>query len=144
MYYVDDATQVVTMLAAEKKIFVGTTGGTVAVLDSETKTFLTAYSWHEGKVDALLDLPEEVKPCICSEIPFVSPDQESDCRRHSQIYVPTTDNIHCIPNLEPDAVMIASIGKGKINYNGDNSQSLSCEANYDINRSDTYLLIWKS
>ena len=136
----DDATfQVVTMVATGKKLFVGTTGGTVGVFDSESGQLLNAFSWHKDKVRTLLVMPKEMEPCVCNEIPF--PDQEAKQVRSTSVPTQTLhphatepsgagrspmqrgisafsyfDNHHYIRNPEPDAVMITSVGNGRRRY----------------------------
>lgn len=140
-----DVPEVSTMQAVEKKLFVGTAGGRVSIIDSATREFLSSYSWHEGRVDALLLLPEEAKPCICLEIPFESPKDSGDTQSRKFI-TSAPDNIHSIPNPEPDSALIISIGKGRTKCSThiiDRPQVLSP---HDIVESTmhSYLLIWKS
>ena len=121
--------EVTAMTTAGKKIIIGAASGEVVILNSEERSVLAYYSWHKGEVEALLVMPEEIKPCICAEIPFEQPsDAVSDAHK-----LVVTENNFVIPNPEPNAVMIASIGKGRITL--DPSQNLE---------HDTYLLIWKS
>lgn len=47
-------------------MYVGTSAGTVEVFESETGSFLQQFSWH-AKVNALLELPQEIKQSICGE-----------------------------------------------------------------------------
>ena len=116
------------MTTAGKKIIIGAASGEVVILNSEGKSLLAFYSWHKGEVKELLTIPEEIKPCICAEIPFEQPDDVHDAQRSKG-----TENIHAVPNPEPNATMIASIGKGRMTL--DSSQN---------SESDTYFLIWKS
>ena len=127
---IDKGSEVTAMIAAKTKIFVGTSGGKVAVLNSETKTFLVTYSWHEGKIYKLLLLPEESKPCICAEIPFKSPELPISTTR-----TPAISNPHSIPNHEPNAAMIISIGEGRI------KQDVTCAHRF---ASNSHLIVWKS
>lgn len=143
----DDATfQVATMVAAGRKIFVGTTSGVVGIFDSETRGLLNALSWHKDKVRTLLIMPKEMEPCICSEIPFPEKEEEEKNGmaspphvsplhgQHTRILTPVhpatrpklqrgtsvfsyLDNRFRIQNPEPDAVMITSIGNGRRRYN---------------------------
>ena len=121
--------EVTAMTTAGKKIIIGVASGEVVVLNSEERSILAYYSWHKGEVEALLTMPEEIKPCICAEIPF---EQPSDIVSHAHKGI-VTENKYGVPNLDPNAVMIASIGKGRITL--DSSQSTE---------TDTYFLIWKS
>ena len=124
----DDGTfQVATLLAHGRKVFIGTTGGTVGVFDSESCQLLNTFDWHKGKVRTLLMMPKEMEPCICSEIPFPEKEEWSNqtadhtnrTRRHPP---PVTrqssafsymNNPMFIPNHDPEAVMICSIGNGR-------------------------------
>ena len=123
----DDATfQVVTMVATGRKLFIGTTGGTVGVFDSESGQLQNVFSWHKEKVRTLLVMPKEMEPCVCNEIPF--PDQEAKQVRSAsaptQMVHPTSgaeepsgiERYHYIHNPEPEAVMITSVGNGRRRY----------------------------
>lgn len=121
--------EVTAMATAGKKIIIGAASGEVVILNSEERSILAYYSWHKGEVEALLAMPEEIKPCICAEIPF---EQPSDCISDARNTMPI-ENHQRLPNPEPNAAMIASIGKGRITL--DPSQN---------SESDTYFLIWKS
>ena len=68
--------QVTALIASGRKILVGATSGVVGIFDSETRSLLSALSWHKDKVRTLLVMPKEMEPCICSEIPF--PEEEKD------------------------------------------------------------------
>ena len=119
--------KVTTMTTVGKKIIVGTVSGEVVILNSEDMNILAACFWHKGEVEALLVIPEEVKPCICAEIPFEEPDDTN-----AQICM-VTENKYNIPNIEPNAAMIASIGKGRISLNASKTSE-----------NHTHFLIWKS
>ena len=121
------------MTTAGKKVIIGTASGEVVILNTEERNILVCYSWHKGEVEALLTMPEEIKPCICAEILFEQPsDTESDSHKSKSI---ATENTHKVPNPEPNAAMIASIGKGRISLD----PLQNPESAYD-----TYYLIWKS
>lgn len=47
-------------------MYVGTSAGTVEVFESDSGCFLQQFSWHT-KVNALLELPQEIKQSICGE-----------------------------------------------------------------------------
>ena len=101
-----------------QKVFVGTSGGTVGVFNSETCSLMKSFSWYIGKVQALLVLPKEAEHCICAEIPYDEKQHQSSSsitasqsRNRSQISA--FENIKYVPNREPEAVMITSIGKGR-------------------------------
>ena len=129
------------MVATGRKLFIGTTGGTVGVFDSESGQLLNAFSWHKEKVRTLLVMPKEMEPCVCNEIPF--PDQEAKQVRSASVPTQTLhptsgvkepsgvercriqrgisafsyfDNHHYIHNPEPEAVMITSVGNGRRRY----------------------------
>ena len=118
--------QVATMIAQGRKLFVGTSGGTVGVFDSETNELLNAFSWHKEKVRTLLIMPKEMEPCICNEIPFSdkeedTPDTPSRPGSNPRIRRGISafsymDNQHYIHNPEPDAVVLTSIGNGRRRY----------------------------
>lgn len=135
MLCTDEGAEINAILAAERKIFVGTSCGKVVVLNSETKMFLVAYSWHEGKIDKLLLLPDETKPSICAEIPLnKSPEKPlNSSQTHS---VSIINNIHSIPNPEPNAVMIISIGEGRVQHD------VTPRSTNEVTNS--HLMIWKS
>lgn len=123
--------EVTAMTTAGKKIIIGSASGEVVILNSEERNILAYYSWHQSEVKALLSMPEEIKPCICAEIPFEQPsDTEFDTHKSM-----VTENPYKVPNPEPNAAMIASIGKGRASLDPSHIQS---------SENDTYFLIWKS
>ena len=98
------------------KVFVGTSGGTVGVFNSENFSLMKSFSWYTGKVQSLLVLPKEAEHCICAEVPYCENDetlpsgQEPPRRLTLRTFV--TENKMFTPNREPEAVVITSIGKG--------------------------------
>ena len=142
----DVSFQVTTLLAHDRKIFIGTTGGLVGIYDSETRQLLNTLSWHKDKVRTLLVMPKETEPCICAEIPFPKQEPEWDAsldpapvpgEKHTKMYnkIQTQqqsaqktqyqrgmsmftylENRYHIPNNEPDAVIITSVGSGRKTY----------------------------
>lgn len=48
-------------------LYIGTSLGTVKVFDSEGGCFLQQFSWHDSKVESLLQLPPDIKRSICAE-----------------------------------------------------------------------------
>ena len=51
------------------QIYVGTTLGTVVILNAIKGQVVSQFSLHANKVSVLLELPLQVKPCICAELP---------------------------------------------------------------------------
>ena len=126
----DDITfQVATLAAHGRKIFVGTTSGTVGVFDSEYLQLLNVFSWHKGKVRTLLIMPKEMEPCVCAEIPYSGTEDPSDesAGKYTHRFTgqqppikPRTgeqfsfmNNKMFIRNSDPDAVLVTSIGNGR-------------------------------
>ena len=106
--------------AHRQKVFVGTSGGTVGVFNSETCSLMKSFSWYIGKVQALLVLPKEAEHCICAEIPYDEKQHQSSSsitasqsRNTSQTLRQAESNIHYTPNHEPEAVVMISIGEGR-------------------------------
>ena len=104
----------------------------MGVFDSETCQLLHSFSWHRGKVRTLLVMPKEMEPCICAEVPIVEKDEDQfevntdpykATRRHTQLQPPRPSPGHAafsfmnnpmfIPNTEPEAAVITSIGNGR-------------------------------
>ena len=48
-------------------MYVGTSYGKVEVHDSESGCFLQQFAWHSSKVNALIELPPDIKKSICAE-----------------------------------------------------------------------------
>ena len=44
--------------------------GTVVILDAKNGQVVSQFSLHANKVSVLLELPLQVKPCICAELPM--------------------------------------------------------------------------
>ena len=55
------------LLGHKNHLYIGTSLGTVEVFDSESGCFLQQFSWHDSKVESLLQLPPEIKQSICAE-----------------------------------------------------------------------------
>ena len=49
------------------------------MFDSESGDFLQQFSWHSSKIDALMELPPEIKQSVCAE----SKTREKKVRHHS-------------------------------------------------------------
>ena len=117
----DDQThQVSTLLAQGRKLFIGTLSGVVAVFDSQSRSLITRYNWHEGKVRTLLPLPKQIKPCICAEVSMNTkqldsskvPKQLGRFVSHT-VDRSTHDNPCYLPNEMDSTDLIASIGNGR-------------------------------
>ena len=96
-----------------RKLFVGTTGGCVLVVDAEKGKVTNVLSWHVGKVRTLLVMPKEVEPCVCAEVQF-NEEGAGTSEEAEPAGVPHTDNPFMIHNpSDPDACMVTSIGNGR-------------------------------
>ena len=62
--------QVSSLLASGQFIYAGTSVGMVGVWSSEDATLLQKVHYHEHKVRMLLEMPLQVSPCVCPEVPF--------------------------------------------------------------------------
>ena len=62
--------QVSALLASDRYVYVGTTVGVIGVWSSEDAKMLQCFHYHERKVRMLLEMPLQVSPCICPEMPF--------------------------------------------------------------------------
>ena len=129
-------------------VYVGTISGYVVVLDSETVSLVTHYSWHEGKVRSLLLLPDNIKHCLCVEAPPIT-DRGGNKkpaaafkfpkRQFGEVYSPMPAATHeCYkPNLLAESNLIASIGNGR--------RKLAVTAAKDQKQNkDITLLMWHS
>ena len=58
------------LLAISQFVYVGTTVGVIGVWSSENATLLQRFHYHEHKVRMLLEMPLQVSPCVCPEVPF--------------------------------------------------------------------------
>ena len=85
------------LLASSQYIYAGTTVGVIGVWSSEGATLLQVFRYHEHKVRMLLEMPLQVSPCVCPEVPFPK-DKENI----------NDDNICDNSNR-----LITSIGKGR-------------------------------
>lgn len=118
---VDGSYQVTTLLAQGRRLYVGTVSGTVGVFDSQSFGLITNFTWHRGKVRTLLLLPEQVKGCVCAEVPK----EENELKREETLRLrsllssktPSTTNITntCfIDNANANLSLVASIGNGRL------------------------------
>ena len=58
------------LLASGQYVYAGTTVGVIGVWSSEDATLLQVFHYHEHKVRMLLEMPLQVSPCVCPEVPF--------------------------------------------------------------------------
>lgn len=63
----DKNSQCTSLLGHKNHLYVGTSSGKVEVYDSESGCFLQQFAWHSSKVNALIELPPEIKQSICAE-----------------------------------------------------------------------------
>ena len=98
MFVLDEqGLQVSALLASGHFVYVGTTVGVIGVWSSEDATLLQIFHYHEHKVRMLLEMPLQVSPCVCPEVPF--PGDRSDNN---------TDN-----NINNNSPLVTSIGNGR-------------------------------
>ena len=62
--------QVSSLLASSQFVYAGTSVGVVGVWSSKDATLLQKFYYHEHKVRMLLEMPLQVSPCVCPEVPF--------------------------------------------------------------------------
>lgn len=127
-----------SLLAQGRKLFVGTLSGLVAVFDSQSFGLIARYSWHEGKVRSLLHLPEQVKTCICAEVPLMEEYQ-------------TRTSAGSGKSTHHDVCLIASIGNGRVKYGNEEKKDLENSIGQSRrftwmtrNHEDINLLLWHS
>ena len=72
--------QVSSLLASGPFVYVGTTVGVIGVWSSEDATLLQILHYHEHKVRMLLEMPLQVSPCVCPEVPFPKDNANDDIR----------------------------------------------------------------
>ena len=65
--FIEEGGHCTSLLGHKNHLYVGTSLGKVEVFDSESGHFLKTFSWHSNKVDALIELPPEIKQSICAE-----------------------------------------------------------------------------
>lgn len=114
---IDQSHQVTSLLAQSRRLYVGTLSGIVAIFDSMSFGLITQFSWHEGKVRSLLLLPEQIKACVCAEVPIVgSKDRALSSQLKRSLSVPSSRVINpCfIPNVGTELSLVASIGNGRL------------------------------
>ena len=71
LLFVDEqGLQVSALLATGQFVYAGTTVGVIGVWSSEDATLLQIFHYHEHKVRMLLEMPLQVSPCVCPEVPF--------------------------------------------------------------------------
>ena len=128
----------------------------MGMVDSETCAVLRVFTWHQGKVRTLLVMPREVEACLCAEVPIVDQSDPTSAdpragegggmmagnprRGEDEVTTFPTDNPLFVPNAEPDACMVTSIGNGRRQFTFSRStcaKDISCSC-------DMHLLTWKS
>lgn len=139
-----------SLLGHNDHLYVGTCAGTVEVIESKSGRLLQLFSWHANEVNALIELPPEIKQSICAEcssakcvplphqavvkndiVPYQRVCQESflrlDASRRSRLY--------SIPKsaMYSDAPLMVSIG---------NDLAESVKINYGDKSDDVILLTW--
>ena len=133
----------------------------MGVVDSETCEVLKVFAWHQGKVRTLLVLPKEVEACLCAEVPIVEQpgDQTTSAAGsvgsdgdvtsgdptlgNDSVAIFPKDNPLFVPNVEPDACMVTSIGNGKRQFSFSRSGIEQCVSESCVSN-DVYLLTWRS
>lgn len=101
-----------TLAAHDKKVFFGTDGGSVGILDSETLQLIRALHWYDGKVRTLLVMPKEMECCICAEVPAHT--QEGSKKSH--LKPQDLNNPHNVGVRDRNAVMLTTFGNGRRKY----------------------------
>ena len=81
------------LLASDQFVYAGTSVGVIGVWSSEDATLLQVFHYHEHEVWMLLEMPLQVSPCVCHEVPFPK-DRIDD-------------------NMDNDNHLITSIGNGR-------------------------------
>ena len=119
------------LLGIGSKLFVGSQDGKVVIMTADMKTVTNSMTlhWHKETVNIFLPIPKEMEPCICSEIPF------NFTEENPPKPPPSTFNPYRIPNPDPNATVIASIGIGRKMY--DNTFTSDSERGMS-------LLMWRS
>lgn len=107
-----------TLAAQGKKVFFGTDGGSVGIVDSETHQLLRSLHWYEGKVRMLLVMPREVECCICAEVPLPSQQETKpdNARRQNGKKPDPFKNPHNVMIRDRNAVMVTTFGNGRKKY----------------------------
>jgi len=87
-------------------LYVGTSAGTVEVFESESGCHLQLFSWHASSVNALIELPPEIKQCICAEC------SSAKCvpLTHQLLHKIDTQRVSQESSLQRDASNFTSIG----------------------------------
>ena len=135
--------QVEALTAHGHKVFVGTSGGTVGVFNSETFSLMKSFSWYTGKVQLLLVMPKEAEHCICAEIPYNEQSLPfSQEAQRQKVLSAVNQNKMFTPNREPEAVVITSIGKGRKKF--ELPSSLTEGAPVKTQKQDVCLRLWRS
>ena len=130
----------------------------MGVVDSETCTVLKVFAWHQGKVRTLLVMPREVEGCLCAEVPIVDQGEQTSANRRApgdpqlvendSVASRLSDNPLFVPNLEPDACMVTSIGNGRRQFTFQKLSSTNkAQSDQETIHSvvdDVYLLMWKA
>ena len=134
-------------------LYVGTSAGVVEVYESESGELLELFSWHTSRVDALIELPPEIKRSICAEcssvksmplprsslskndlVPYQRVCQESS-KQQRKISRSKLSGLNLIQRSigHSDAPLMVSIG-------GDLAESI--KINYEDKSHDAILLTW--
>ena len=117
------------LLATGRYVYVGTTVGVIGVWSSEDATMLQCFHYHEHKVRMLLEMPQQVSPCICPEVPFrkgiINDDVDNDGSK--------------------GGTLITSIGNGRKKLSlHPNSNPRRSIKHYQRHEEDICLLTWQS
>jgi len=121
--------QVSALLANDQFVYAGTTVGVIGVWSSEDATLLKCFHYHEHKVRMLLEMPRQVSPCVCPEVPFPKDNVDGD----------RMDN-----NINNGGHLITSIGNGRkklLLYSSSVKKSIKRLQRHD---DDICLLTWQS
>ena len=142
--------QATSLVGHDNHLYVGTSAGMVEVYESESGNLLQLFSWHANGVNALIELPPEIRQSICAEcssaksmtsprqtlaknelVPYQRVYQESQLQRKTS----RLSGLHLIQKsvTYSDAPLMVSIG---------NDLAESVKINYENKSNDAVLLTW--
>ena len=142
-----------SMIGHYNHLYVGTSAGVVEVYESESGKLLELFSWHASNVDALIELPPEIKRSVCAEyssarpmasprstlsrdelVPYQRVFQESS-KQQKKISRSKLSGLHLIQKsvTNADAPLMVSIGS---------DLAESVKINYEDKSHDAILLTW--
>ena len=126
--------QISSMKCIDNQIIIGTTIGTVGIVDARNHQVIKILRCHQSEVFHLLPLPLQLASAVCAEMPFTN--QNINVAKEEK----TTMQSH-YRSFELD--MIATVGTGRHDCVFNSHQVVAADQAGTLQSNETLLQLWK-